>query len=99
MKIGLGILSLVAMTASAPHVLADHRVTSTIYELHAFTDVDGQRKVDKKITEKPFYKLEDCIKEATKLEAPPSAREYYGHTIVYGYTCVQVDAPAMETKR
>ena len=92
------VLGVLAVVLLAPHAFADHRVISTVYELHAFTDMDGKRIVSENIA-KTFPSLQSCIEFAMSLPAPPPAETTHGgHTIIKGYTCIGVTAPGMETR-
>lgn len=93
-KIALGVL---LGTMALHPAFADKQTVSTHWELHAFADVDGERKVDKRIIATNFVGPEDCIKQALTLPAPPPAKEIQGHTIVYGYVCQKIEDEGMET--
>jgi hypothetical protein len=92
--LGVLLAGVAAMALHSP-VRAD---TSTLYELHAFTDVDGYRTVDKNISH-TFFNVMDCIKFGNMLPPPPPSTSTLGHYITYGYTCVRVDSPGVSTNR
>lgn len=72
--------------------------TSTLYELHAFADVDGYRVTDKNISH-IFFDMMECIKFGNTLPPPPAPISNLGHFVVYGYTCVRVESPGASTHR
>jgi hypothetical protein len=69
----------------------------TSWELHAFVDVDGERKLDKKILLTPFTDVQACVRYAVTLPMPAPTEVIDGHTIVHGYICQRVDAEGIRT--